>query len=124
MRGLLRRLKCDNYRILVAASFIIRPGVVQSGMMREYIFRHNHPNQFEYFHLVFEEHLTETYGIMVYQEDVIKIAQNFGGLSLADGDILSRAMSGKGRSIKKLQEVKANFFKSCKEKSHSLELTA
>lgn len=124
MRGLLRRLKCDNYRTLVAASSIIRPGVAQSGMMREYIFRHNHPDQFEYFHSVFEEHLKETYGIMVYQEDVIKIAQYFGGLSLADGDILRRAMSGKGRSIQKLQEVKANFFESCKIKGHSEELTA
>ncbi|SEW01662.1 DNA polymerase III, alpha subunit [Chryseobacterium wanjuense] len=124
MRGLLRRLKCSDYRTLVAASSIIRPGVAQSGMMREYIFRHNHPDQFEYFHSVFQEHLKETYGIMVYQEDVIKIAQYFGGLSLADGDILRRAMSGKGRSIKKLQEVKANFFNSCRDKGHSQELTA
>jgi DNA-directed DNA polymerase III PolC len=123
MRGLLRRLKCEDYRILVAASSIIRPGVAQSGMMREYIFRHNHPDQFEYFHPVFEENLKETYGIMVYQEDVIKIAQYFGGVSLADGDILRRAMSGKERSIQKLQEVKANFFKKCKEQGHSEALT-
>ncbi|MGE8555018.1 MAG: DNA polymerase III subunit alpha [Chryseobacterium jejuense] len=124
MRGLLRRLKCDNYRTLVAASSIIRPGVAQSGMMREYIFRHNHPDKFEYFHSVFEEHLKETYGIMVYQEDVLKIAQYFGGLSLADGDILRRAMSGKGRSIEKLREVKANFFDSCRKLGHSEPLTA
>ena len=52
---------------------------------------------------------------MVYQEDVIKIAQYFGGLTHADGDILRRAMSGKERSIEKLNEVKANFFKSCQE---------
>lgn len=123
MRGLLRRLKCDNYRILVAASSIIRPGVAQSGMMREYIFRHNHPDQFEYFHPVFEENLRETYGIMVYQEDVIKIAQYFGGVSLADADTLRRAMSGKERSIKKLQEVKANFFAKCLDKGHSETLT-
>lgn len=124
MRGLLRRLKCDNYRILVAASSIIRPGVAQSGMMREYIFRHNHPDQFEYFHPVFEENLKETYGIMVYQEDVIKIAQYFGGVSLADADTLRRAMSGKGRSIEKLQQVKANFFEKCKNEGHSEVLTA
>lgn len=123
MRGLLRRLKCEDYRILVAASSIIRPGVAQSGMMREYIFRHNHPDRFEYFHPVFEENLKETYGIMVYQEDVIKIAQYFGGLNLADGDILRRAMSGKERSIQKLQEVKANFFVKCKERGHSEALT-
>ena len=123
MRGLLRRLKCDNYRTLVAASSIIRPGVAQSGMMKEYIFRHNHPDQFEYFHPVFEENLKETYGIMVYQEDVIKIAQYFGGLSHADGDILRRAMSGKERSIQKLNEVKNNFFESCKDQGHSEQMT-
>jgi DNA polymerase-3 subunit alpha len=114
MRGLLRRLKCEDYRTLVAASSIIRPGVAQSGMMREYIFRHNHPNQFEYFHPVFKEQLGETYGIMVYQEDVIKIALYYGGLEAADGDILRRAMSGKGRSLSALQKVKDHFFESCK----------
>jgi DNA polymerase-3 subunit alpha len=123
MRGLLRRLKCDNYKVLVAASSIIRPGVAQSGMMREYIFRHNNPNQFEYFHKVFEEELGETYGIMVYQEDVIKIALHFGGLSAADGDILRRAMSGKYRSLEDLQKVKKHFFESCRELGHSEELS-
>lgn len=124
MRGLLRRLKCNNYRTLVAASSIIRPGVAQSGMMREYIFRHNHPSDFEYFHPVFEENLKETYGIMVYQEDVIKIAQFFGGLSHADGDILRRAMSGKERSIEKLHEVKNKFFESCNKQGYAPEIIA
>lgn len=118
MRGLLRRLNCDNYKILVAASSIIRPGVAQSGMMKEYIFRHNNPDQFQYFHDVFKEHLGETYGIMVYQEDVIKIAQHYGGLPAADGDILRRAMSGKGRSTAALQKVKDNFFACCAAKGH------
>lgn len=118
MRGLLRRLKCDNYKTLVAASSIIRPGVAQSGMMKEYIFRHNYPDKFEYFHEVFKEHLGDTYGIMVYQEDVIKIAMHFGGLSAPDGDILRRAMSGKGRSLAALQKVKDNFFACCAAKGH------
>lgn len=119
MRGLLRRLKCDNYKTLVAASSIIRPGVAKSGMMKEYIFRHNNPTQFEYFHKVFEEQLGETYGIMVYQEDVIKIALHYGGLPAADGDILRRAMSGKGRSLAALQKVKDDFFTSCAKLGHS-----
>jgi DNA-directed DNA polymerase III PolC len=123
MRGLLRRLKCDNYKTLVAASSIIRPGVAQSGMMKEYIFRHNHPDQFEYFHPVFKEHLGETYGIMVYQEDVIKIALHYGGLPAPDGDILRRAMSGKGRSIAALQKVKDNFFASCQSQGHTMPLS-
>ncbi|NMR35318.1 DNA polymerase III subunit alpha [Chryseobacterium aquaticum] len=123
MRGLLRRLKCDNYKVLVAASSIIRPGVAQSGMMREYIFRHNHPGQFEYFHEVFEKELGETYGIMVYQEDVIKIAMHFGGVSAANGDVLRRAMSGKGRSLSALQKLKDDFFESCKKKGHPEQLS-
>lgn len=123
MRGLLRRLKCDNYKTLVAASSIIRPGVAQSGMMKEYIFRHNHPDQFEYFHDVFKEQLGETYGIMVYQEDVIKIALHYGGLTAADGDILRRAMSGKGRSKAALQKVKDDFFLACAKKGHPEQLS-
>ncbi|MBW3524707.1 DNA polymerase III subunit alpha [Chryseobacterium sp. NKUCC03_KSP] len=123
MRGLLRRLKCEDYKTLVAASSIIRPGVAQSGMMKEYIFRHNNPTKFEYFHDVFKKKLGETYGIMVYQEDVIKIALHFGGLSAADGDILRRAMSGKGRSLSALQKVKDHFFESCKELGHPEQLS-
>jgi len=123
MRGLLRRLRCDNYKTLVAASSIIRPGVAQSGMMKEYIFRHNNPTQFEYFHEVFEQQLGETYGIMVYQEDVIKIALHYGGLPAADGDILRRAMSGKGRSKAALQKVKDHFFECCQEQGHPFELS-
>ncbi|MBD8082854.1 DNA polymerase III subunit alpha [Chryseobacterium caseinilyticum] len=123
MRGLLRRLKCEDYKVLVAASSIIRPGVAQSGMMKEYIFRHNNPTKFEYFHDVFKEELGETYGIMVYQEDVIKIALHFGGLSAADGDVLRRAMSGKGRSLSALQKVKDHFFESCKELGHPEQLS-
>ena len=123
MRGLLRRLKCNNYKVLVASSSIIRPGVAQSGMMKEYIFRHNNPDQFEYFHPVFEKELGETYGIMVYQEDVIKIALHFGGLSPADGDVLRRAMSGKGRSLSALQKVKDHFFESCKSLGHPEQLS-
>ena len=123
MRGLLRRLRCDNYKILVAASSIIRPGVAQSGMMREYIFRHNHPDKFEYFHDVFKQQLGETYGVMVYQEDVIKIALHYGGLPAAYGDILRRAISGKGRSLKELQTVKEKFFLSCQAQGHSEKLS-
>lgn len=123
MRGLLRRLNCRDYVTLVAASSIIRPGVAQSGMMQEYIWRHNNPDKFEYFHDVFKEHLGETYGIMVYQEDVIKIALHYGGLDAADGDVLRRAISGKGRSKAALQRVKEKYFECCEAKGHPLALS-
>jgi DNA polymerase-3 subunit alpha/error-prone DNA polymerase len=123
MRGLLRRLKCNNYKVLVAASSVIRPGVAQSGMMQEYIFRHNYPDKFEYFHPVFEDQLGDTYGIMVYQEDVIKIAHHFAGLDLADADILRRAMSGKTRSSKEFEGVRNRFFEKCNEKGYPDQLS-
>ncbi|MEN8928317.1 MAG: DNA polymerase III subunit alpha [Flavobacteriales bacterium] len=123
MRGLLRRLKCNNYKTLVAASSIIRPGVAQSGMMKEYIFRHNNPTDFDYFHEVFEQELGETYGVMVYQEDVIKIAKHYAGLEASYGDILRRAISGKSRSKEELEEVKTNFLESAKKKGHAEQLS-
>lgn len=123
MRGLLRRLKCENYITLVAASSVIRPGVAKSGIMREYVFRHNNPYKFEYFHEVFEEQLSETYGVMVYQEDVMKIAHAFAGLDLSHADILRRGMSGKSRSKKEFLRVKDAYFKNCRDRGYPDELT-
>lgn len=107
MRGLLSKLQCDNYIHLVAASSIIRPGVAKSGMMREYIKRFHQPASFQYLHPVFEKHLGETFGVMVYQEDVMKIVHHFAGLDLDESDILRRVMSGKkakGDTLKRLQQ--------------------
>jgi DNA polymerase-3 subunit alpha len=122
MRGLLKKLNCNNYETLVAASSVIRPGVAQSGMLREYVRRHNNPGDFQYPHPVFEQELGETYGVMVFQEDVLKIAHHFGGLDLADADILRRAMSGKTRSIREFKNIKQRFFDNCKAKGYSDEL--
>ena len=112
MRGLLKKLRCDDYITLVAASSIIRPGVAQSGMMRTYIERYHNPEKVEYIHPTFKEHLSETFGVMVFQEDVIKIAHYYGGLSLGKADILRRAMSGKYRSNHHFNQVKKDFFAS------------
>jgi len=118
MRGLLSKLRCDNYRSLVAASSIIRPGVAQSGMMREYIHRFHHPDDFEYLHPIMEEQLKETYGVMVYQEDVIKVCHHFAGLDLADADVLRRAMSGKYRSRAEFDRIAQRFFDNCRERGY------
>ncbi|MCK5135501.1 MAG: DNA polymerase III subunit alpha [Bacteroidales bacterium] len=123
MRGLLSKLRCDNYRTLVAASSIIRPGVAQSGMMREYIHRFHHPGDFEYLHPIMEEQLKETFGVMVYQEDVIKICHHFAGLDLADADVLRRAMSGKYRSRKEFDRIAQRFFDNCHDRGYPDELT-
>lgn len=123
MRGLLKKLHCDNYLSLVATSSIIRPGVASSGMMREYIYRFHNPGKFKYLHPVMEEQLQETYGVMVYQEDVLKVCHHFGGLDLADADVLRRMMSGKGRSRKAVKEIKLKFFGNCKERQYPEEIT-
>ena len=123
MRGLLKKLHCDNYLSLVAASSIIRPGVAKSGMMRQYIHRFHHPNDFEYLHPVMKEQLEETYGVMVYQEDVIKICHHFAGLDLADADVLRRAMSGKFRGHEEMKRIIATFFANCKSRGYSDKLT-
>ncbi len=119
MRGLLKKLRCDNYISLVAASSIIRPGVAKSGMMRAYIHRFHHPNDFEYLHPVMEALLKETYGVMVYQEDVIKVAHHFAGLDLSEADVLRRAMSGKFRGRAELDRIVKKFFDNCRDRGYS-----
>ncbi len=123
MRGLLKKLQCDNYLTLVAASSIIRPGVAKSGMMKEYIHRFHHPDKFQYIHPVMKEQLEETYGVMVYQEDVLKVCHHFAGLDLADADVLRRAMSGKFRSKKEFDRIVDKFFQNCREKGYPEEIT-
>ncbi|MBU0488039.1 MAG: DNA polymerase III subunit alpha [Bacteroidetes bacterium] len=123
MRGLLRKLKCDDYLTLVAASSIIRPGVARSGMMKEYIFRFHNPDKFEYIHPVMKKLLAETYGVMVYQEDVLKVCHHFAGLDLSEADILRRAMSGKFRGKKELERVTGKFFTNCRERGYPEEIT-
>ncbi|MBV6442599.1 MAG: DNA polymerase III subunit alpha [Haliscomenobacteraceae bacterium CHB4] len=113
MRGLLRKLRCDNYVHLVAASSIIRPGVAKSGMMRAYIQRFHQPNGFEYLHPVFKEHLAETFGVMVYQEDVMKILHHFAGLGLDEADVMRRMMTGKKRSSEAFARLRQKYFDNC-----------
>lgn len=122
MRQLLKKLKCDNYLTLVAASSIIRPGVASSGMMKSYIERYHAPDKVVYLCEVMKERLSETYGVMVYQEDVIKVCHYFAGLDLADADILRKAMSGKYRSKLAFDELVNKFFVSAREEGHSEEL--
>jgi DNA-directed DNA polymerase III PolC len=113
MRQLLSKLRCDDYLTLVAASSIIRPGVARSGMMKAYIHRFHNPGSFEYIHPAMESLLKETYGVMVYQEDVIKVAHHFAGLSLAESDVLRRAMSGKFRSREEFRKIQDKYFRCC-----------
>lgn len=124
MRMLLTKLHADTYLGLVAASSVIRPGVAQSGMMREYVLRFRDPERRKQAHPVMIELMPETYGIMVYQEDVIKVAHYFAGLGLSEADVLRRGMSGKFRSRDEFQQVKEQFFSNCKEKGYPEQTTS
>ena len=116
MRSLLRRLDVETFEMLTAASSVIRPGVAESGMMQEFIVRHKDPSRRKYLVPEMETYLGETYGVMIYQEDVIKVAHHIAGLSLEEADLLRRAMSGKMRSHHAMQRIVDNFFSSAKEK--------
>ncbi len=122
MRMLLCKLKVDNYLALVAASSIIRPGVSQSGMMREYIKRYRDPEERKNAHPVMLEIMPETFGVMVYQEDVIKVAHYFAGLTLGEADVLRRGMSGKYRGREEFEKVREKYFANCREKGYADEL--
>ncbi|WP_231490825.1 DNA polymerase III subunit alpha [Pedobacter sp. Leaf170] len=122
MRQLLKKLKCENYLTLVAASSIIRPGVASSGMMKAFIERYHAPEKVEYLCEEMKEQLKETYGVMVYQEDVIKVCHYFAGLNLADSDVLRKAMSGKYRSKLAFDELVNKFFVSARAQGHAEEL--
>ena len=121
MRMLLIKLKADDYLRLVAASSIIRPGVAKSGMMREYILRFRNPElrtkARERLPQLYDI-LHETFGVMVYQEDVIKVAHLFAGLSLTEADYLRRGMSWKFKKRNEFNQIKQKFFDNCNEKNY------
>jgi len=119
MRSLLQKLDCDNFEMLTAASSIIRPGVAESGMMQEFIARHKNPKLRQYLVPEMKEYLGETYGVMIYQEDVIKVTHHIVGLSLEEADYLRRAMSGKMRSRDAMKKLHERFFASCENQKFS-----
>jgi len=122
MRMLLAKLNADDYLRLVAASSIIRPGVAKSGMMREYILRYRDESRRKKAREELPELydlLEETYGVMVYQEDVIKVAHFFAGLTLTEADYLRRGMSWKFKQRNEFDLVREKFFDNCRKKNHS-----
>jgi DNA polymerase-3 subunit alpha len=118
MRGLMQKLQTQDYLGLVAASSIIRPGVSGSGMKEEFIKRHRFPEKRKEAHPTLLEIMPETYGVMVYQEDVMKVANKFADLTLGEADVLRRGMSGKYRSVEEFKAVEDKFVSNCRKKGH------
>jgi DNA polymerase-3 subunit alpha len=93
MRDLLRKMKPDHINDLVALVALYRPGPMDS--IPTYIARKNGKEPVEYLHPAMEPILKETYGVMTYQDDVMRIARELAGYSLGEADILRRAMGKK-----------------------------
>src|SRR5690625_3611293 len=122
MRGLLTKLQTDNYLNLVAASSIIRPGVASGGMKDEYIRRHRNPERRKQAHPILYRIMPDTYGVMVYQEDVMKVAHYFAGLGLDDADVLRRGMSGKKTAKGQMKQLEEKFRSNCEKLGYNQEL--
>ncbi len=117
MKDLLRNYKPESLRDLIAMNALYRPGPLQSGMTDEFVKRKNHPDRISYEFPELELILKETKGIIVYQEQVMQIATELAGYSMAEADILRKAMGKKIASVMKAQ--KQRFARGSKEKGLS-----
>jgi DNA polymerase-3 subunit alpha len=95
MRTLIKDLQPSSLNDIVALVALYRPGPLGSGMVEDYIARKHQRKQVEYLHPTLEPILKETYGIILYQEQVMQIASQLAGFSLGEADILRRAMGKK-----------------------------
>jgi DNA polymerase-3 subunit alpha len=95
MKELIKRLQPDTFEDIVALVALYRPGPLESGMVEDFINRKHGRAKADYFHPDLEISLTPTYGVIVYQEQVMQIAQIIGGYSLGAADLLRRAMGKK-----------------------------
>lgn len=97
MRKLIKRLEPDKFDDLVALVALFRPGPLDSGMVDDFIDRKKGKARVRYLHPSLEPVLKPTYGVILYQEQVMQIAQILGGYTLGSADLLRRAMGKKKR---------------------------
>ncbi len=117
IRKVLRDLKPEKFSDIVAVVALYRPGPMDN--IPEFI-RRRHGEKFDYIHPNLAPILKETYGIIVYQEQIMQIAQVFAGFSLGEADLLRRAISKKDSS--KLEALSSNFITRSIEKGYSKDL--
>jgi DNA polymerase-3 subunit alpha len=108
MRGLLKKMQIEHVDDVIAAVALIRPGASGSGMKEVYIRRRAGLEKVSYVHPSLAEALDETYGVIIYQEQVLKVAHYVAGLPLDKADVLRRAMT-KARTKKEFKAVYQDF---------------
>ncbi len=99
MRRLLGDLKPDCYEDVIAVLALFRPGPLGSGLHETYARRKHGTEAVSYAHPLLEEVLRETYGVLIYQEQIMRVAQRMGGFSLNEADTLRKAMGKKKRAL-------------------------
>ncbi|MEK7310008.1 MAG: DNA polymerase III subunit alpha [Planctomycetota bacterium] len=109
MRDILQKLKPNKFEDIIAILALYRPGPLQSGMVDNYIHSRHHPSEISYVDKSLEPLLKETNGIILYQEQVMRIANRIGGFSPSDSDDLRKAMGKKIPTI--MQEYRDKFIK-------------
>ncbi|NBW85051.1 MAG: DNA polymerase III subunit alpha, partial [Proteobacteria bacterium] len=111
MRDLIKRLKPTKFEEITALLALYRPGPLDSGMHDEFVNRKHGKTSVTYPHELLEEVLKETYGVILYQEQVMEAARVLAGFSLGEADILRRAMGKK--KVKEMEEQRAFFRDGC-----------
>ncbi len=109
MRELLKRMKPDNIRDIIAVLALYRPGPLGGGMVDAYVNCKHGIEQPEYAHPVMEEILSETYGVMVYQEAIMRILNRLGDIELSSAYQCIKAISKKKHAI--IEQRKEEFLK-------------
>ncbi|MBX3423011.1 MAG: DNA polymerase III subunit alpha [Pirellulaceae bacterium] len=99
IRDLLQRMKPDHFSDIIATNALYRPGPLEGGMVDDYVAVKHGRKQAEYLHPVLKEILQETNGVMVYQEQVMRILNRLGGIELANAYTCIKAISKKKESI-------------------------
>ena len=98
-KELLKKLKPDVFEDIIAAGALYRPGPLEGGMVDDFILRKHGQKKVTYQHVDMEEILKETYGVIVYQEQVMQISRALAGYSLGQADLLRRAMGKKKKEV-------------------------
>ena len=111
MRDLIKRLKPTKFEEITALLALYRPGPLNSGMHDEFVDRKHGKSPVTYPHKLLEEVLEETYGVIVYQEQVMEAARVLAGFTLGQADILRRAMGKKKKE--EMEEQREIFVKGC-----------
>ena len=106
MYRVVMQLKPDNFEEFSAIPALYRPGPIESGTMQQFIDRKNGLQKVEYLHPTLENALENTYGVCIYQEQVMQIARDMAGFTLGEADILRSAMGKKDDALLKAQREK------------------